>query len=156
MIQLRNSLVRLGKLNTALAEASARRDQDRNAIITSLRQSFSEECGFFLVNLQELLRYDERALFAQLQDEFDEMRTKLAGHQAKWTPEAINRNYASYVADKHAIYSMIERFVNESIAAIADLVALERHQMEAGDGPLVHDRLAHPVLKYSTIGEHSE
>lgn len=156
MIQLRNSLLRLGKLNTALAEATSRKDEGRNAVIISLRQSFTEECGFFLVNLQALLRYEELDLFERLQDEFEDMRSKLSGHQAKWTIAEINRNHPAYIADKHSVYSMIERFVRESVEAIASLVALEEQQMQGGNGPLVSDKLIHPVLKYSTMGNHAQ
>lgn len=121
MRELRRTLLAMRRINNELAQAARRVDHVRNGKMVSLRQDFSEACGEFLNRLQGLL--DERdnfALFTSLQNEFDEMRAALIGHQRQWTPEAIAADHDFYLKRKEMIFRKVADFIDDGLDAIAD------------------------------------
>ena len=121
MRELRRTLLAMRRINEELVKAAKRVDHVRNGTMVSLRQDFSEVSGDFLCRLQELLVERENfALFTKLQEDFDEMRSALIGHQRQWTPEAIAADHDFYLKRKEIIFRKISGFIESSLAAIAD------------------------------------
>ena len=121
MRALRRALLAMRTVNDQIIKATKRLDHGRSGEIVTLRQEFNEACGDFIKRLQELLRdRDNIHLFVRLQDEFDEMRSALQGHQRQWTPEAIAADLDFYLKRNELIAVKVSSFVENSLTAIAD------------------------------------
>lgn len=108
-------LERMESINRRIEHAVHSPDKNLQMLILGLRHDFASQCGDFLKALSDDPRTaNDRALFEDLQDRFDEMRTKLAVHQRKWQALEIRQDYAGYSAATRRIFGTVAAFTQDA------------------------------------------
>lgn len=108
-------LERMESINRRIEHAVHSPDKNLQVLILGLRQDFASQCGDFLKALSDDPRtVGDRALFEELQDMFDAMRTKLAVHQRRWQTNEIGQDYASYQSASRRVYEAVSSFTCEA------------------------------------------
>lgn len=110
----------MDRINRQMRVVVQKAGPDVSQQIVSLRQEFSTETGNLIGNLpaDERLRY-RPDLFAEFQHRLDNVRNRLANHQAKWSMHAIATSRDDYIHSSEAMHASITDYLDWAKSALS-------------------------------------
>jgi len=113
MAKIEAILTAMDRINAEMKTVVSRPPEDRNRHIVALRQEFAAETG----NLLAERPTDERlvsqpALFGELQERLDDVRTMLVSHQARWSIGNIDERRDDYLIATESVHGKIADYLD--------------------------------------------